>query len=83
MVSLLGAQFMFFNSLGPTKISAIFKLALYIHILSFSESLQNNLNHASTLNIREVRKFYNLGYKRFATDFSYRLLLLSDVFRRR
>ena len=30
--------------------------------------MQNNLNYASTSNIREVIKFYNLGDKTFETD---------------
>ena len=32
---------------------------------------QNNVNYASTLNIREVMKCYDLGNKRFETDFYY------------
>ena len=35
-------------------------------MLSFSYNSQNNLNYASTLNVREVMKFYNLGdYAKF------------------
>ena len=30
---------------------------------------QNNLNYASTSNVPEVIKFYNLGDKTFETDF--------------
>ena len=37
---------------------------------------QNNLNYASTSNIREGVKFYNLGDKTFGTDFR----SLFDVF---
>ena len=29
------------------------------------------LNYASTANIEEVKKFYNLGHKTFETDFKY------------
>ena len=29
------------------------------------------MNYASTANIEEVMKFYNLGHKTFETDFSY------------
>ena len=32
------------------------------------------MNYASTSNIREVIKFYNLGHKTFETDFSNRLI---------
>ena len=39
-------------------------------MLSFWQTFQNNLNYASTSNIREVIKFYNLGDKTFETDFS-------------
>ena len=44
---------------------------LCIFPLSVSLTFQNNLNYASTLNIREVIKFYNLGNKSFETDFNY------------
>ena len=30
----------------------------------------NTLNYASTANIEEVMKFYNVGHKTFETDFS-------------
>ena len=35
--------------------------------------MQNNLNYASTSNIREVIKFYNLGDTTFETDFRLKL----------
>ena len=38
-------------------------------MLSFWKTFQNNLNYASTSNIREVIKFYNLDDKTFETDF--------------
>ena len=38
--------------------------------LPHSKHLQNTLNYASTANIEEVMKFYNLGDKTFETDFS-------------
>ena len=38
---------------------------------SVSLTFQNNVNYASTLNIREVMKFYNLANKNFETDFNY------------
>ena len=40
-------------------------------MLSFRQTFQNNLNYASTSNIRKVIKFYNLGDKTFETDFSF------------
>ena len=39
--------------------------------LFYSKPFHNTLNHASTANITEVMKFYNLGDKTFETDFSY------------
>ena len=63
-----------FNSLGTTEISRACKHSFYI--ISSCPSLcstcpiQNNLNHASTSNIREVMKFSNLGDRSFETDFS-------------
>ena len=49
---------------------------LFILMLSFWQTFQNNLNHASTSNIREVIKFYDLGGKTFETDFSFVKFLL-------
>ena len=57
----------FFNSLWTTKISAIFKLSN--SCCPSLKTSQNNLNYASTLNIGEIMKFYNLGNKTFETDF--------------
>ena len=37
--------------------------------LSLSKPFHNTLNYASTANIEEVMKFYNLGHKTFETDF--------------
>ena len=39
-------------------------------MLPFWETFQDNLSYASTSNIREVMKFYNLGDKTFETDFN-------------
>ena len=58
VVSLLAEKFFFFKSPGTTKIPRSFKLFVYINVV------QNNLNYASTSNMREVIKFYNLGSKR-------------------
>ena len=70
MVSLLGQKFIFFkNSLGKTKILTIFKPSVYIHgVLPINFLEQFEL--CSYLIIREVIKFYNLGHKKFETDFS-------------
>ena len=38
--------------------------------LSYSKPFHNALNYASTANIEEVMKFYNLGDKPFETEFS-------------
>ena len=71
MLSLLGENFTFFNSLGTTKISRSLGRSVYINVVF----LMNfpDLNYASTSNIREVIKFYNLGEKTFETDFCYLL----------
>ena len=37
---------------------------------SCSKPFHNTLNYASTANIEEVMKFYNLGDKTFETDFN-------------
>ena len=41
--------------------------------LSYSKPFHNTINYASTANIEEVMKFYNLGDKTFETDFNYLL----------
>ena len=43
--------------------------------LSHSNPFHNTLNYASTANIEEVMKFYNLGDKTFETDFSNKIVL--------
>ena len=44
------------------------ELSVYTE-LSYSKPFHNTLNYASTANIEEVMKFYNLGHKTFETDF--------------
>ena len=43
----------------------------------------NTLNYASTANIEEVMKFYNLSHKTFETDFNFKwhsvICLVSDL----
>ena len=62
VLGLLGENFTFFSSLGTTKIPGVWD-ALYILMLFFWWTFQNNLNYAYSSNIREVIKFYNLGDK--------------------
>ena len=45
--------------------------AFYVYSCCPSHKLlRNKLNYASTLIVREVMKFYNLGDQRFETDFN-------------
>ena len=64
----LGRKVHCFNSLVSTKFPR-FSNFLCILTLSFLKTFQNDLNYASTSNIGEVIKFYNLGNKSFETDF--------------
>ena len=43
---------------------------LFVLKLSYSKPFWNNLNYASTANIQEVMKVYNLGEESLKTDFS-------------
>ena len=70
MVSVLREKFIFLTPLGQQKFQQ-FSNFLCTFMLSLSLTFQNNLNYASTLNIREVVKFYNLGNKSFEIDFSF------------
>ena len=67
VVGLLGEKFIFFDSLGTTKISRSLNFSVYSNVLL--ANFPENLDYAS--NIREVIKFYNLGDKTFETDFNY------------
>ena len=42
---------------------------LFILKLPYSKPFHNTLNYASTANIEEVMKFYNLGDNTFEKDF--------------
>ena len=71
MVGLLGEKFTCFNFLKKTKISRSLRLSVHINVvllINFPEQFE--LNYASTSNIREVIKFYNLGDKTSETDFN-------------
>ena len=55
------------------RLNSEFLLPLFISQYFYDvESLVNNLNYTSILNIREATKFYNLGNKTFETDFSWK-----------
>ena len=60
------------NFLSPFGIPEIhdFLSFQFILKLSYLKPFHNTLNYASTANIEEVMKFYNLGDKTFETDFN-------------
>ena len=60
----------FFVSIGITGIHDFLNIQ-FILKLPNSKPFHNTLNCASTANIEEVMKFYNLGDKTFETDFHY------------
>ena len=65
----------YFVSLGIAEISRCFKLSIYSEVFLL-KTFFSTWNYASTLNIGEVVKFYNLGNKTFETDF----ILLPTLF---
>ena len=65
----LGKNLNFFVSLGIAEFHDFLSFQ-FILKLSYSKPFHNTLNYASTTNIEEVMKFYNLGDKTFETDFS-------------
>ena len=66
----LGKNLNLFVSLGIAKILGFSEFSLYTK-LSYSKPFHNTLNYASTANIEEVMKFYNLDDKTFETDFNF------------
>ena len=59
----------FFVSFGIVEISRVPEFSTYSEIVQLKTFL-NTLNYASTANMQEVMKFYNLvGKKTFKTDF--------------
>ena len=58
-----------FVSLGITDILGFSELSVYTEVVLL-KPIRNILYYASTGNIEEVMKFYNLGDKTFETDFS-------------
>ena len=65
----LGKNLNFFVSLGIAEIQDFLSFQ-FILKLSCSKCFHNTLNYASTANLEEVVKFYNLGDKTFEEDFS-------------
>ena len=74
----LGKNLNFFFSLGIADILGFSELS-FILKLSYSKPFHNTLNYASTANIEEVMKFYNLGHKTFETDFSRNKIAASAI----
>ena len=66
----LGKKINFLSPLGSPNFEDFLSF-LFILKLSYSKPFHNTLNYASTANIEEVMKFYNLGHKTFETDFSW------------
>ena len=64
-----GKTLMFLSPLASLKFYDFLSF-LFILKLSYAKPFCNSLNYASTANIEEVMKFYNLGDKTFETDFS-------------
>ena len=60
----LGTNLTFLSPLGLLRFRG-FQIFLSILKLSYSKPFYSTLNYASTANIQEVRKFYNLGDKLF------------------
>ena len=62
-----GKSLKFFVSLGIAEIFGFSELSVYTEVVL---PFHNTLNYASTTNIEEVTKCYNLGDKTFETDFN-------------
>ena len=56
-------------SLGISEISSFLSFPFIVK-LSYSKPFYSTLNYASTANIQEGMKFYNLGHKTFETGFN-------------
>ena len=68
VASLLGEMFIFSIPMGQPKFQE-FSNFLFLLILNFLQTFQNNLNYACNSNIREIMKLYNQGDQRFETEF--------------
>ena len=64
----LGKDLNFLSPFGSLKFYDFLRF-LFVLKLSYSKPFHNTLNYASTANIEEVMKSYNLGDKSFETDF--------------
>ena len=64
----LGTNPIIFVSLGIAEISRFPKISIFSKVVLFKTFLQHFLNYASTINIQELSKFYNIGQKSFETD---------------
>ena len=66
------------NFLSPLRLLKFwdFLSFLFIMMVPYSKPLYNTLNYASTANILEVSKFYNVGDKRLEIDCSRQSLIL-------
>ena len=64
----LGKSLNFLSPLGSLKVLDFLSFLLILK-LSYSKHFRNTLDYASTANIEEVMKFYDLGNKTFETDF--------------
>ena len=59
-----------FVSVGIAEFLGFSELSVYTEIVLLKTFPLYTLNFASTANIEEVMKFYNLGHKTFETDFN-------------
>ena len=67
----MGKKLNFFYSLGMAEILGLSELSVYIEAVPLKTFPQHLiLNYASTENIEEDMKFYNLSDKTFETDFN-------------
>ena len=71
----LGKNLNFFVSLGIAEILGFSELSVYTDVVLL-KTFPQHFNYASTANIEEVVKLYNLGDKTFETDFSFFFLSL-------
>ena len=66
----LGTNVIFLSPLRLLRCQGFLSF-LFIMKLSFSKPFYSTFNYASTANIQEAMKLYNLGDKSFETDFNY------------
>ena len=78
-VGTLGRNLHFFVSIGIPEILGFSELSVHTEIVLLKILPYNTLNYASTANIEEVMKFYNLDHKTFETDFNLMLKELTEM----